>query len=293
MSLEIQISPNTPDLWLGGVYERTYGTRREGWVLTEDTATAITLRQPHEESDSVMILANGWTGSLNSMRTAAKEAVRAGHNAVTFEYSNTGTQTALESNAEDMASVMKALPQNWEQRVTGLSMGGMVTIMAMGHENVPKPVSATLVASAGFLPRDPSFIETVQHLYAESSELFAHSLRRPLTAAKVGFAATRHIVRRPWAIGAEIAELTHGSIHEDVVNLKESHDAPDIHFAYGDRDRLIPPEVQEEGIVGMPFDNVWKYQGGHTALVFNPGLARQLFNLDNSVIDLEPLREAA
>jgi pimeloyl-ACP methyl ester carboxylesterase len=283
----------TPDLWLGGEHERSYGIRQEGWVLTEDTATPITLRTPYDSSDSLLVLANGWTGDLNSMRTPAIEAVRAGHNAVTFGYSNTGTRAALEENAKEMATVMKAMPHKWEQSVMGLSMGGRVAIMAMRRPDVPRQNSATLVASAGFLPRNPSLRETIQHLSAEGAELAVHSLIRPLTAAKVGYSAARHVVRRPWAVGAEIMELTHGSVHDDVLALKELPDAPDLHFAYGDRDKLIPPDVQEEGIVDMPFDTVWRYPGGHTALVFRPVIARRLLGVDTPETSPEPLLIAA
>ncbi len=280
MSSSKQFRPATPELVLSREHDRPYGIRQTGWVVTDDKATPITLRRPHDNSESVVVFVNGWTAALNSMRTPAIEAVRAGHNAVTFGFSNTDTKEALEENAKETASVMRALPKKWEQSVMGLSMGGRVAIMAMLRPEVPDQRSATLVASAGFLPRDPSLHETVQHLYQESSELVSHYLTHPLTVARVGYSAARHVVRRPWAIGAEILELTHGSVHDDVKAIKAKRSAPDIHFAYGDRDRLIPAWAQEEGIIDMPFDSVWKYPGGHTELIVNPRIARQLLSGD-------------
>ncbi len=291
MPNQSSVQPEVPELQLGLEHEEPYGTLQTGWVLTSDSATPITVRRPHDDPVSAFIFAPGLSAEHDSMSLPAEQAVYAGHLAVTFDYTNQWSKSALEANAKELVTVQRALqasPEDLEQNTMDLSMSGRVAILAMMMHGAPRQKSAILVAPAGFLPRDPSVRETVQHFSAEAIELGFHFVKQPLTASRVALSAYRHVARRPLGVATEFWELLHGSVHEEFLELKDSSRAPEVHLAYGDRDPLIPAEYQEEGTADMPFDSKWKYPGGHADLVFNPTISGHYFGQDDTEA-LEPL----
>ncbi len=271
-------------------HETEYGTRYEGVVATEDHDIPIVWREPpeHEQNGNIYVMANGWLGAGHSMRLPAHEAAHAGNIAVTFGYTNTGSTEALKENANDMAAIIDAVPEGLNRQAMGLSMGGYVTAMAL--ERAESWVqSATLISSAGFIQRDPTKREVLMHFAAEGIELAEHAIEDPFNVGRLGVSTIKNIVRRRQAVRAEIYELTHGSAHDSIISVKSNPDAPFIRFVYGDKDRLIPADAQEDGIKGMPFDDVLKYRGGHLGPIFRPAVSRRLFELDAELPSLETI----
>jgi hypothetical protein len=80
---------------------------------------------------------------------------------------------------------------------------------------------------------------------------------------------------------AEMRELLDGNVHDDLIEVKSKPNAPRINFFYGDADVLLPAYAQEESIVGLPFDLVESYRGGHERLVIDPTLAQHIFSVDS------------
>jgi pimeloyl-ACP methyl ester carboxylesterase len=264
--------------------ERDYGIYTSGVVEAEDRNIEIAWRKPSDtESDVVYVMANGWTGAKASMRLPAHEAAKAGYNAVTFGYTNKGSDDALEENTKDMVAVINAMPENLRKRAIGISMGGRVGFRAMA-EIGDQVESYTGVASAGFIDMDElSTLDIINHFAATSPELFRLAKKNPRSALYVGATTLHNCVTRGRAVAAEIGELVHGNEHDKVHEAKDLLPAPFLRFYYGNDDKLLPRWAQKAFITGLPIDHVVGYDGGHMAMVDTPVISQNIFKFDEEV----------
>jgi hypothetical protein len=166
-------------------------------------------------------------------------------------------------------------------------MGGRVVTEAISRVEVPFE-STTLVASAGYIKEQVSYLEATMHFIATTPETTSLALRHPIHALHVGTAAMSNCIRRYRAVAAELYELTNEPIHEEIYSIKENPHAPYIRFLYGDRDYLLPANLQRNGVQGLPIDQVASYRGGHLRLVDDPSLSRDIYQQDNELLLLYP-----
>jgi pimeloyl-ACP methyl ester carboxylesterase len=213
------------------------------------------------------------------MREVALEAVKAGHKAISFDYSNKGNTNVMLSNAVDCAAVIDALPDDTRRKAIGLSMGGSVVTRAI-LQATNKLEAATLVAPAQYITRHPTAMEVARRLAAEGRELPSLYLN-PLHALRLGAGIARNCAERPRAVVAELSEMLSGTVHSSLESIKADPAAPYMRFMYGLGDHLLPAEVQLEGVEGLPFDQIVSYGGGHVQLARrNRQLAQTIFELD-------------
>jgi pimeloyl-ACP methyl ester carboxylesterase len=283
---------NEAELHLGKRCDSDYGKRYAGVVKTEDHDIPISWRTPHEDPDSAYVLATGWLGAKASMRLPAHEAVRAGHAALTFDYTNKGLKQPLERNVSDLAATIDALPEGLRRSTIGLSMGGAVLMKALEQAG-SRVASATAVASAGFIDSDYSWLKVAEHFGAVIPEQVDIALRDPIKALYIGATTLGNCVRRPFAVGAELQGLVHASVHDSVRAVKKAREAPHMRFMYGNGDRLLPAWAQAEAVQGLPFDEVEDYHGGHEELLRRPALAQRIFELDSQLLSPPALELAA
>lgn len=268
-------------LQLGNWEQRPYGEKAEGVVVGDDRNIKVAVRRPSDGqgNGTTYVMANGWTAGMNSMRVPAIEAVKSGYTAVTFKYSNTGSREALRHNVTDVTTLIETLPANERKRAIGLSMGGAVVTMAL--ERVGSEVeSATLVAPGKYLHAH-YYSRTViaRHMIAEAAEI-GRLQRNVRTSMHLLADGAVTCASRPQAVLAELRELLDGNVHEELWRVKSKPDAPYIRFMYGLKDPLLPAEAQRDSIIGLPFDHVLPYSGGHVRLAHDPTLSREIFFLD-------------
>lgn len=267
-------------LKLGKWEERPYGQRATGKVTAGSRDIKVTARRGTTTDGTTLLLANGWTGGKNSMRKPAIEAAKLGRHAITFEYSNTSSKNALQSNVHDVVDIAEALSNDERLALMGLSMGGAVMTLAM-KDLGDKVSRAALVAPGKYLRSEYYSARIIaQHLGAEALET-RHMYGHPATGIKLLAGSVINCARRPQAVIAEMRELLDGNVHEDLIEVKSKPNAPHVSFFYGDADVLLPAYAQEKSIVGLPFDFVESYVGGHERLVIDPTLAQHIFSLDN------------
>lgn len=267
-----------------------YGMRHEGFVPVGRSKIDVTLRAPAKGdwSGITYVLVNGWTAGKNSMRPAALEAARAGHKAVTFDYTNKRIGSALLSNAANCAAVIDALP-NTRRAAIALSMGGPVLTAALMQARSKVGV-ATLVAPAHCITQELTPIEIGKHLLAEGRELAGLS-RHPIHAAHLAAGVMRNCTERPLAVVGEFAELISGTLHANLESVKAVPDAPFMRLMYGTGDLLLPADAQAEGVSSSRFDEILPYDGGHVELARDTELARTIFALDATLMspDMVPV----
>ncbi len=267
------------ELHEGAWHKRPYGWRADGVVEAQDHNIHVTVRKPDgEPSGETVILENGWTAGKNSMRVPAIVATQFGHRSVTVEYTNTGTQGALESNVEDVVAVVDAEPDEYERVLMGLSMGGSVATLAM-RRAMSKIKRADLVAPGKYiLPRFYTVGQVGRRFIAEGGEITQIG-KHPIRAAALGSASVANCMRRPLAVYGEIKELLNGTVHEDLRAVKAQPDAPFVRFSHGLHDKLLPSYAQVASIEGLPFDDVFGFKGGHARLAYDPSLSWELFTM--------------
>lgn len=283
------------------VRNREYGDYYKGYVKTEEVEDGrtrerrinIALREPAgkgSDPGTVYVNAHGWLVPPKlSMRVPAIEAAKNGFSAVTLEPTNKRVGDPLAKNARDLASVITALSdKGYRQRVLALSMGGRVATQAL-VEVGSKVDSATLVAPAGYFNRDPSIVETGQHLLKTLPELGKMAARNPKQSAYLGAKTVHHCVTRGPAIAAEISEVIRGNEYEALNEIKSQPNPPRMQLFYGSNDRLLPAWAFEMSTPDLPLDHVEMYEGGHTALVNNPQLSQRIYELDQAQAARPPL----
>lgn len=283
------------ELHLGKKHRTDYGSRYSGVVESDRHETPITWREPPKNKQSGMayVMATGWLGEKASMRLPAHEAVRAGHIAVTFGYTNRRIDDVLQRNAEDLTNVIDSLPAGLKKSAIALSMSGRVLVQALARTQ-SELTSATLVAAAGYIDgNDHSWKEIGEHFGATGIEAVGMFIKNPSQALYVGGTTVRNCARRGLAVAAEFGELIHGTEHDNLMALKAEPSAPHMRFMYGVNDRLLPAWAQVESVANLPFDEVESYQGGHLALVHDQALSRRIFELDGRLPLGEPLQAAA
>lgn len=285
-------TPHEAELHLGKRRDTDYGKHYAGVVKTEDHDIPISWRESHTGADSAYVFATGWLGAKASMRLPAHEAVRAGHAALTFDYTNKSHRQPIERNVNDLAATIDALPKELRRSAIGLSMGGAVLMKALERVN-SRVTSATVVASAGFIDNDYSWWKVAEHFGAVAPEQVDIALKHPLKALYFGATTLGNCARRPLAVGAELKGLVHASVHDSVHAIKKARNAPHMRFLYGDGDRLLPAWAQEKAVLKLPFDQVEDYSGGHEELLRRPMLARRIFELDSQLLAPPALAEAA
>jgi hypothetical protein len=237
-------------------------------------------------------MTNGWLGTQGSMEVPADEAVRAGHKVLMFDYTNTGRQNALEKNTRDFVAALDVVPKGLKRRALGVSMGGRVQVRGLAQTKKSVEI-ATIVASAGFIPRELyGWKEVGTHLAATAPELTRIFKSDPARAIRLGATTVVHCARRNQAVWGEFGELIQGDEHAAVRRIKDRRKAPYLRFMGGDGDHLFPWLLQEAAVAGLPFDHTEKYHGGHTRLVHDPELSRHIFELDAELAGNHLLRAA-
>lgn len=273
-----RIQPAEAELRLFDRHDKGYGTYYSGVVEAKDREVKISWRQAETESGHAYVLATGWLGAKDSMRVPAHEAVRWGHAAITFDYSNQKPDDPIGENVKDLAAVLDALPEYYRKHALGLSMGGYVTAKAV-EDNPNRVEEATLVASAGFITGQHSLLEVGKHLSSTLPEFAGLSLHHPGQAAHLWLNSVRNGIHRAKAVGPELAHMMKYPIHESVSNIKAHPTPPRMNFLYGAADGLIPAYAQVEGVDGLPFDHVESYAGRHINLIHDPQVSRSIFRL--------------
>jgi pimeloyl-ACP methyl ester carboxylesterase len=266
-----------------------YGMRHEGFVPVGNSKIDVTLRAPAKGdwSGVTYVLVNGWTASKNSMRTAAVEATRVGHKAVTFDYNNKRIGSALLSNAANCAAVIDSL-RAARLAAISLSMGGPVLTAALMQARSRLEV-ATQVAPAHTITEEFSLMEAGKHLLAEGRELVGLS-RHPLQAAHLAAGVMRNCAERPLAVVGEFGELISGTQHGNFESVTAGSDAPFMRLMYGIGDLLLPADPMVAG-AGSLFDEVRSYDGGHVEFVKGTELAQNIFAWDAALMapDMAPV----
>ncbi|MBW3569293.1 alpha/beta hydrolase [Candidatus Parcubacteria bacterium] len=282
------------ELILGDKRNRGYGTYFKGRVEAEDRSIDVAWREPaksDKRSDVAYVMVHGWFGPKISMRSPAIEATRANHTGITFEYTNRIRSNALEQNAADLSAVVDAVSDEYRKRIIALSMGGKVTTMALDKMNVE---AATLVAPAGYLPRNPSRLEVLAHAAAEAPEILGMPLSHPRQTLHLGVKSLCALLQRGPAVIGEMEELLQTNEPGAINKVAMAPNSPHLRLMYGDSDRLLPPWTYEESLPGLPFDHVERYSGGHAELVKNPLLAQHIFQLDRELpVPQQPLPAVA
>jgi pimeloyl-ACP methyl ester carboxylesterase len=267
-------------LEIGDWQQRPYGERAKGVATVGSHSVRFTVRRPRNGQTEGLhyVLPNGWTAGKNSMRLTALSAVTHGNTAYTFDYTNRSLHHALDRNVSDAATIVEALPEDARVGMVGLSMGGAVTthvIDRLGN----RVEHATLVASGKYLK--PEFYAgklILKHAASHSADALLHHGKLTDGVRLLGTGAL-NCAERYRAVLGEIWDLTHGNVHDELRRIKGQSDAPVMHFAYGSHDKLLPAYAQLQSIEGLPFDEVWEYQGGHNRLATDPGLAADVFAL--------------
>lgn len=269
---------------LGNWETRPYGLRAKGVVTFGNLTVPICVRKPEyhvPQSGTAYVLAPGWTNPHTAMRFSAIAAVNHGHTAVSLNHTNKGASAALQKNADDIAAVLDAMPNDMELAVIGHSMGGATAIMALGQTD-RQVQRATVVAPARHL---------LEHYYTTGNiaRQIWEARREPRslegdiqTARVLGSTTLRHILQRPLAVGAEFFALMRGSVHDELRALKAYPDAPYLRIAYGDTDGLFPAFAMEDSIKDLPYDDRIRYEGGHCRVNYDPALAETLLTLDDT-----------
>lgn len=277
------------ELQLGKREQTNYGRRFHGMVKTEKGNIPITWREPtkHEQSEVAYVLSTGWLGEKCSMRIPAHEAVRMGHVAVSFDYTNRSIHHPVKQNEESLTAVIDALPNDLRKNAIGLSMGGRVLTEAL-TKTESKVQIATMVASAGYIKGNTSRLRALQHFIATAPEAIDFLRRDPIHAWRLGASVMHNCIARNVAVAAEINDLINGSVRDLVEEIKDQPQPPYLRFMYGERDKLLPAQLQIEGLVDLPFDHIEPYPGGHLDLVRHKYLARRIFELDNEVLQSPP-----
>jgi hypothetical protein len=285
---------SSAELRLGKRHITDYGKRYEGVVATEEHDIPVTWREPPkgEQSGRAYVLATGWFGKKDSMRMPAHAAVRAGHGALTFDYTNTRLDHPLERNAADFAAVINEVPADMRY-VIALSMSGGILVDALVQARA-RVQAATAVAAAGYIRGDHSLMEAAQHLGATTPEVISFGWKSPFTAARLGATTLLHSVSRGPAIAAEFEAMREDRDPANLYAVTSAPNPPFMRFLYGSGDQLFPPEAQAEASSALPFNHREMYQGGHLALVHDIALPRHIFALDDQQVALgEPLPMAA
>jgi hypothetical protein len=279
--------------------KRDYGYVAHGVIEAEDRNIDVTLRRPSlfvEESGFCIVMENGWTAGKNSMRVPAIEAAYAGHVAVTFEYTNvSGKDGALEENVDDVTAITKAFGNRYRMGLMGLSMGGAVATLAIESllkdrdaegkkKTTPRIELANIVAPGKYIL--PHYINKriiTQRFLAETQEVTEMSAN-PLQAMRIGFTSMMNCLKRPFAVSAELRELTTGTVHDNLRFSKEHPEAPYIRLALPVNDKLLCYDAQKPSVEGLPFDEVIDIPGGHGGLAYRHDISRNIFDLDRLVI---------
>jgi hypothetical protein len=277
---------HTPELVLGKRLDTDLGRKYKGHVAVGNHKIPITYREPaHDNATNVAYVnANGLTAGKRTMRTPAREAVRAGFKAVTLDYTNKWVTNALDANARDVASVMDALSaEGLRVRGLALSEGGRVTARAL--KLVQNPVeAATLVAPAGLiLNNNLSWGQGIRRLGAAGPEVAGIFFKHPLSALHLGVSCLHNCTSRPFGVVGEMHELRTGDEQQTVRDLKSAPSSTYLRVAYGLRDMLLQKDRQEAGIAVAPVDDVFPYDGRHCDVTTKPFIAQEIYRRDEAI----------
>ncbi len=277
-----------------------YGRRYNGTVKYEDETSLggertvpITWREPPraDRSRAVYVLPTPLFVGKSAMRIPAMEVVKTGNIALTIDYTNKGLRDPLRHNARDVAATVEAIPNGHPRRAAGMSMGGKVLAEVLARGLGIE--SASFVASAGFMLQKPSLVQVIQHFGSVAPEVATLTWRDPIGALHLGRSCVHNCFDRNLAVAAELSALPHSTAHDAVRATASTPDRPLLRFIYGADDKLLPAWAQEEGIAGLPFDDIVKYPGGHLAFVHDPQLVQSIFEGDEYLLSSVPKKAAA
>lgn len=286
------MSAEKPELKLTKKLPTDLGRKYAGHVAVGNHKIPITYREPNRADKAVTayVNANGLSAGRGTMRTPARQAITDGYRAVTLDYTNRWLTGALDANARDVAAAMDALAlQGLNVRGLGLSEGGRVMSRALALVK-NRVQAATFVASAGYIANNNlSWGQGVKRLSAAGPEIGKMSVKHPRAAIHMGISCMRNCTSRPLGVIGEMNELRKGDEHQTLIDLKAVPDSTLVRFAYGIGDMLLQAERQVDGIQGLPFDDIFAYEGQHCDVTTNPAISQEIYRRDERIVPQQPV----
>lgn len=262
-----------------------WNKRPYGWIARGHAGgVPVCIRSPRCELDDdnlpKIVNFNGLAAGRESMAVAARTAVHGlGYAAITFDYTNTGSDNPLQRNADDGLRVIDALPAG-DISLMGLSMGGAVSTKVASQTD--RPIQTLhLVAPAAYTKGldELSWQAVAQAFGEEYIDTAQTCIKQPYRSYLVASHSLRNCMSRPWAVSAELNELRQTSAYDDLRQFRSAQPDSTVVLAHGSNDRLIPRKplldsiTDEEAATGSPLvDHQVPYPGSHTQLAFDPKL---------------------
>ncbi len=263
---------------------RPYGFYRKGVV----DGIPIRMRSPKQRSvrtGVTYLLAHGWATGPSSMRLTATEAVRHGHDVITYQLPNQDLHGALDRNAEATARLIDAFHR---RRLRGIGHSeGALNILRGALLSQHSLEVVTGVASAGCVDPDLYTPRNIARcLLAEVTELGAPDLRRDLhVGLKLAAACLQRCTSHPLVTLSELTGLVQANLLDTFWTLAEQTKPGHIRVLPGTNDKLFPYRaVMEAAAQFHPAIEVSSYDGGHCHIMYAPELARRIFQLDDELV---------